>query len=163
VVAPGTIFALFAGIYYWFPKATGRKMNETLGAIHFWLSFICINIVFMPMFIQGLGGMNRRMYDGGMQYAHNKELLKYNVIIGMAAWTLGLAQLPFIYNFFASIKWGKVVDRNPWEATTLEWSAPSPPGHGNFLTEPIVYRGPYEYSVPGHAKDFSPQFEPEKA
>jgi cytochrome c oxidase subunit 1 len=163
VVAPGTIFALFAGVYYWFPKATGRKMNSMLGAVHFWGSFICINIVFMPMFIQGLGGMNRRMYDGGMQYAHNKELLKYNVIIGMAAWTLGLAQLPFIYNFFASIKWGKLVDKNPWEATTLEWSAPSPPGHGNFLTEPIVYRGPYEYSVPGAPKDFTPCFEPEKA
>ena len=68
VVAPGTIFALFAGVYYWFPKATGRMMNETLGKIHFWGSFICINLVFMPMFIQGLGGMNRRMYDGGMQY-----------------------------------------------------------------------------------------------
>jgi cytochrome c oxidase subunit 1 len=163
VVAPGTIFALFAGIYYWFPKATGRMMNETLGKIHFWGSFICINIVFMPMFIQGLGGMNRRMYDGGMQYAHNKELLKYNLIIGFAAWGLGLFQLPFIYNFFSSIKWGALVDRNPWKATTLEWSTPSPPGHGNFLTEPIVYRGPYEYSVPGQAKDFSPQFEPEKA
>ena len=164
VVAPGTIFALFAGIYYWFPKATGRKMNEMLGVIHFWGSFICINIVFMPMFIQGLSGMNRRMYDGGAQYAYNAGLpLKLNVVIGMAAWTLGLFQLPFIYNFFASIFWGKTVDKNPWEATTLEWSAPSPPGHGNFLTEPIVYRAPYEYSVPGAAKDFSPQFEPEKA
>ena len=70
-------------------------------------------------------------------------------MIGFAAWGLGLFQIPFIINFFASIKWGKVVDRNPWEATTLEWSAPSPPGHGNFVTEPIVYRGPYEYSVPG--------------
>src|SRR6188474_940100 len=119
VVAPGTIFALFAGIYYWFPKATGRKMNEMLGKIHFWGSFVCINIVFMPMFIQGLGGMNRRMYDGGMQYAHNQHLLKYNVIIGMAAWTLALFQLPFIFNFFASIKWGALVDKNPWEATTL--------------------------------------------
>jgi cytochrome c oxidase subunit 1 len=164
VVAPGTIFALFAGVYYWFPKATGRKMNETLGAIHFWGSFICINIVFMPMFIQGLSGMNRRMYDGGAQYAYNAGLpLKLNVVIGMAAWTLGLFQLPFIVNFFTSIFWGKTVDKNPWEATTLEWSAPSPPGHGNFLTEPIVYRAPYEYSVPGAAKDFSPQFEPEKA
>ena len=76
VVAPGTIFALFAGIYYWFPKATGRKMNELLGKMHFWGSFICINIVFMPMFIQGLGGMNRRMYDGGAQYAHNAGLLQ---------------------------------------------------------------------------------------
>jgi cytochrome c oxidase subunit I len=163
VVAPGTIFALFAGIYYWYPKATGRKMNDLLGHIHFWGSFICINAVFMPMFIQGLGGMNRRLYDGGMLYQHNAGLLKWNVMIGFAAWGLGLFQIPFIINFFASLKWGKVVDRNPWEATTLEWSAPSPPGHGNFLTEPIVYRGPYEYSVPGAKSDFTPQFEPEKA
>jgi cytochrome c oxidase subunit I len=163
VVAPGTIFALFAGIYYWFPKATGRKMNEMLGAIHFWGSFICINLVFMPMFIQGLGGMNRRMYDGGMQYVHNADLLSWHVVIGHSAWALGLFQLPFIYNFFSSIKWGALVDKNPWDATTLEWSAPSPPGHGNFLVEPIAYRGPYEYSVPGSAKDFTPQFEPERA
>jgi cytochrome c oxidase subunit 1 len=163
VVAPGTIFALFAGIYYWFPKATGRKMNDTLGWIHFWGSFICINLVFMPMFIQGLGGMNRRLYDGGAQYAHNAGLLKWNLVIAFAAWGLGLFQIPFIINFVTSLKWGKVVDRNPWESTTLEWSAPSPPGHGNFLTEPIVYRGPYEYSVPGAVKDFTPQFEPERA
>jgi cytochrome c oxidase subunit 1 len=162
VVAPGTIFALFAGVYYWFPKATGRKMNETLGAIHFWGSFICINFVFMPMFIQGLGGMNRRMYDGGAQYIHNAGLLKWNIVIGFGAWGLGLFQIPFIINFFSSIKGGKRVGDNPWDATTLEWSAPSPPGHGNFLTEPIVYRGPYEYSVPGADKDFTPQFEPDK-
>src|SRR6188474_3188437 len=105
VVAPGTIFALFAGIYYWFPKATGRKMNEMLGHLHFWGSFVCINIVFMPMFIQGLAGMNRRMYDGGAQYAHNAGLpLQLHIWIGMAAWTMGLFQLPFIYNFFSSIK-----------------------------------------------------------
>jgi cytochrome c oxidase subunit 1 len=163
VVAPGTIFALFAGVYYWFPKATGRRMNELLGKIHFWGSFVCINFVFMPMFIQGLGGMNRRMYDGGMQYAHNAGLLKWNLVIGFAAWGLGLFQIPFIINFFSSIKWGALVDRNPWQATTLEWSAPSPPGHGNFVTEPIVYRGPYEYSVPGAKTDFTPQFEPERA
>ncbi len=163
VVAPGTIFGLFAGVYYWFPKATGRKMNDLLGALHFWTSFVCINLVFMPMFIEGLAGMNRRMYDGGMQYKYNASVLHWNVVQGYAAWGLGLAQIFFIVNFFMSIKWGKAVDRNPWEATTLEWSAPSPPGHGNFLTEPIVYRGPYEYSVPGSGKDFSPQFEPEKA
>jgi cytochrome c oxidase subunit 1 len=163
VVAPGTIFALFAGIYYWFPKATGKKMNDLLGQIHFWGSFVCINIVFMPMFIQGLAGMNRRMYDGGTQYMHNAAVLKWNVVIGMAAWTLGLFQIPFIINFFSSIKWGQTVDQNPWEATTLEWAAPSPPGHGNFLTEPVVYRGPYEYSAPGAARDFMPQFEPERA
>jgi cytochrome c oxidase subunit 1 len=164
VVAPGTIFALFAGIYYWFPKATGRRMNDLLGKIHFWGSFVCINIVFMPMFIQGLAGMNRRLYDGGAQYAHNQGLpLELHVWIGMAAWTLGLFQIPFIFNFFWSIWKGQPVAENPWEATTLEWSAPSPPGHGNFLTEPVVYRGPYEYSVPGAAKDFTPQFEPERA
>jgi cytochrome c oxidase subunit I len=172
VVAPGTIFAMFAGVYYWFPKATGRMMNNLLGRIHFWGSFVCINVVFMPMFIQGLAGMNRRMYDGGMQYAHNQVILgsifgipispvKLNVVIGFAAWALGLFQIPFIINFFMSIKGGKAVGINPWDATTLEWSAPSPPGHGNFLTEPIVYRAPYEYSVPGATKDFTPQFEPE--
>ena len=172
VVAPGTIFALFAGIYYWFPKATGRMMNNVLGKIHFWGSFICINIVFMPMFIQGLAGMNRRMYDGGAQDAHNQVILgslfgipispvKLNVLIGFAAWGLGLFQIPFIINFFASIKGGKAVGKNPWDGTTLEWSAPSPPGHGNFLTEPIVYRAPYRYSVPGAPTDFTPQFEPE--
>jgi cytochrome c oxidase subunit 1 len=163
VVAPGTIFALFAGIYYWFPKATGRKMNDTLGMIHFVGSFIAINLVFFPMFIEGLAGMNRRMYDGGLMYTHNAAVLHWNVVQGYASWALGLFQIPFIINFFSSIKWGKAVDRNPWEATTLEWAAPSPPGHGNFLTEPIAYRGPYEYSVPGAARDFSPQFEPEKA
>src|SRR5258708_35732293 len=98
-----------------------------------------------------------------MLSANKQELLKHNVIIGMAAWGLGLAQIPFIINFFGSMKWGKLVDKNPWEATTLEWSAPSPPGHGNSLPEPIVYRGPYEYSVPWAAKDFTPTFEPEKA
>jgi cytochrome c oxidase subunit 1 len=163
VVAPGTIFALFAGIYYWFPKATGRKMNDTLGLIHFVGSFIAINLVFFPMFIEGLAGMNRRMYDGGTMYTHNAAVLHWNVVQGYASWALGLFQIPFIINFFMSIKWGQAVDQNPWHATTLEWAAPSPPGHGNFLSEPVVYRGPYEYSVPGAARDFSPQFEPEKA
>jgi cytochrome c oxidase subunit 1 len=106
---------------------------------------------------------NRRLYDGGSLYLHNANLLKWNLVIGFAAWGLGLCQIPFIINFFSSIWWGKVVDRNPWEATTLEWSAPSPPGHGNFVTEPIVYRGPYEYSVPGAPRDLTPQFEPERA
>jgi cytochrome c oxidase subunit 1 len=163
VVAPGTLFALFAGVYYWFPKATGRKMNDMLGYLHFWTSFITINLVFFPMFIEGLAGMNRRMYDGGAQYAHNATVLHWNVVQGYAAWALGVAQIFFIVNFFMSIKWGAATDNNPWQATTLEWAAPSPPPHGNFLAEPIVYRAPYEYSVPGAAKDFTPQFEPERA
>jgi cytochrome c oxidase subunit 1 len=162
VVAPGTIFALFAGIYYWFPKATGRQMSEFLGKIHFVGSFIFINLVFMPMFIQGLQGVNRRLYDGGMQYASFQPVLKWNLVMSIGAWGLGLFQLPFIYNFFASIWRGKKTDANPWHATTLEWSAaPSPPPHGNFTVPPEVYRGPYEYSVPGKEKDYTPQNEPD--
>jgi cytochrome c oxidase subunit 1 len=160
IVAPGTVFALFAGIYHWFPKATGRQMHRGLGLIHFWGSFVCMNLIFMPMFIQGLGGMNRRLYDGGAQYLHNADLLKWNIVIGMAAWTLGLFQLPFLVNFCWSMKGGARVDENPWQATTLEWTAPSPPPHGNFAALPVVRRGPYEYSVPGAAADFTPQDAP---
>ena len=162
VVAPGTIFALFAGIYYWFPKATGRRMNDLLGRIHFWGSLVCMNVIFMPMFIQGLGGMNRRLYDGGLQFQHNADLLKWNVVIGIAAWTMGLFQVPFIINFFTSIRWGAPASANPWDATTLEWATTSPPPHHNFDTPPSVYRAAYEYSVPGAERDFSPQFEPER-
>ena len=154
--------ALFGGIYYWFPKATGRKMNDMLGKIHFWGSFIAINVVFMPMFIQGLSGMNRRMYDGGAQYVMNQDVLYLNEVIGIGVWTLGFFQLFFIYNFFNSIKNGEKVGANPWNATTLEWEAPSPPPHGNFATPPVAHRGPYEYSVPGAEKDFLMQGEPDQ-
>ncbi len=156
VVAPGTIFALFAGVYHWFPKATGRKMSEALGKIHFWLSFIFMNGVFMPMFIMGLAGVSRRLYDP-MQYAHAQPTQPLNVVISISAWLLGLSQIPFILNFFGSLFFGKKVNENPWAATTLEWTAPSPPPHGNFATAPRVYRGPYEYSVPGQKNDFLPQ------
>jgi len=166
VVAPGTIFAMFAGIYYWFPKITGRQMNEKLGKIHFWGSFVAINCIFFPMFAQGLAGVSRRLYDGGEQYAHAKHMaLATNPFMSVAAFTLLVFQLPFIFNFFKSMKWGERVDSNPWGATTLEWAAASSPplGHGNFEVVPTVYRGPYEYSVPGHATDFSPQNEPDVA
>jgi cytochrome c oxidase subunit 1 len=158
VVAPGTIFGLFAGIYYWFPKATGRFMNETLGKIHFWGSLLFMNLIFAPMFIQGMKGMSRRMYDGGATYAGNASVLSLNTFISHAAIGLAVFQIPFIINFFMSIRSGKKISSdNPWEATTLEWATPTPPPHGNFIKEPVVYRGPYEYSVPGAAKDFSPQ------
>lgn len=156
VVAPGTIFALFAGVYYWFPKATGRKMNEFLGKLHFWPSFILMNGVFMPMFIMGLAGVQRRLYDP-MQYAHAVPTQPLNVVISWSAWLMALAQIPFIINFFWSIFAGKKTDANPWQATTLEWQAPSPPPHGNFDREPTVYRGAYEYSHPGNKQDFWPQ------
>ena len=160
VVAPGTIFALFAGIYYWFPKVTGRKMNEVLGHIHFWPSLFLMNCIFMPMFVQGLAGVSRRLYDGGQQYAHAQATLPLNEMSSICAWLLGLFQLPFIFNLICSmLKGKKVASDNPWEATTLEWATPTPPGHGNFVKVPKVYRGPYECSVPGAAKDFTPQDE----
>ncbi len=156
VVAPGTIMALFAGIYYWYPKATGRFMNKLLGHMHFWGTFIFMNGVFMPMFLQGMAGVSRRLYDQ-TGYLHGEAVQDLTIASSWSAWLLGVAQIPFIINFFLSIKAGKKTDNNPWQATTLEWSAPSPPPHGNFLTEPVVYRGPYEYSVPGASEDFSPQ------
>ncbi|MCH7528142.1 MAG: cbb3-type cytochrome c oxidase subunit I [Candidatus Marinimicrobia bacterium] len=164
MVAPGTIFALFAGVYHWFPKITGRRMNETLGKIHFWGSFVCMNGIFMPMFAQGMAGVSRRLWDGGIsyQFAQDAGVLWSNEFISIAAWVLFLFQIPFVYNLIRSIKWGEVVDDNPWEATTLEWAAPSPPPHGNFTQVLTVYRPAYEYSVPGAVKDFLPQHQPEE-
>jgi cytochrome c oxidase subunit I len=175
VVAPGTIFALFAGIYYWFPKMTGRFMNEFWGRVHFWGSLIFMNVVFMPMFAQGMAGMLRRMSDGGANYsaAVNSRAGADVIgglspfIMGLHTWILwgvmclGIVQIPFIINLFWSIKHGeKIKSDNPWNSTTLEWQTPTPPPHGNFIHTPTVYRGPYEYSVPGHATDFTPQNEP---
>jgi cytochrome c oxidase subunit 1 len=164
VVAPGTIFAMFAGIYYWFPKVTGRKLNDTLGRIHFWGSFVCINGIFMPMFYQGLAGVSRRLFDGGIQYAHAKAAAQAtNPFMSASAIGLFIFQLPFIYNFFANVyqAWrGRYnVGANPWQATTLEWAAAtSPPlGHGNFAVPPVVHRGPYEYSLPAMSDDYLPQ------
>lgn len=164
VVAPGTIFGLFAGVYFWYPKATGRYMSEILGKIHFAGSFLCMNLIFAPMFVQGLKGMSRRMYDGGSTYFGNgvdPAILDLNKTITHSAILLGLFQIPFIVNFFLSLWNGKKVESdNPWQATTLDWQTPTPPPHGNFATEPVVYRGPYEYSVPGASKDFIQQGQP---
>jgi len=159
VVAPGTIFALFAGIYYWYPKATGRHMSSFLGKLHFWPSLIFMNGVFFPMLLQGMAGLSRRLYDQTI-YEHGKAVQPLSVYISISAWLLAIAQIPFIINFFWSMKKGKKVDsNNPWQATTLEWATPTPPPHGNFLEPPEVFRGPYEYSVPGADKDYTPQNE----
>lgn len=163
VVAPGTIFALFAGVYYWYPKATGRKMSEFLGKLHFWPSLIFMNGIFFPMLIQGMAGMQRRLYDGGLEYGYAQGVLHWHKVISMSAWGLALAQIPFILNFFLSLRKPREAGENPWHATTLEWAAPSPPPHGNFATEPVVFRDPYEYSVPGHEEDYLPQFQPTAA
>lgn len=173
VVAPGTIFALFAGIYYWYPKLTGRRMNEFWGRVHFGGSFLFMNVVFMPMFVQGMAGMLRRMADGGINYstlrmpdvdgALSPTIIGLNNYILWGAVGLALVQVPFIINLFWSIWRGeKVTSDNPWDATTLEWQTPTPPGHGNFVQPPKVFRGPYEYSVPGKTPDFVPQNEPDK-
>ena len=164
VVAPGTIFALFAGIYYWFPKVTGKKMNEGLGKIHFIGSFICMNGVFSPMFIQGLAGVSRRLYDGGTTYLHAQPVLQWNEFMTISAIGLGLFQFFFIVNLFISLAKGEKASSNPWDATTLEWAAaPSPPlPHVNFEKVPNVYHGPYEYSTNGDNgdnRDFTPQHE----
>ena len=176
VVAPGTIFAIFAGVYYWFPKMTGRRMNEFWGRVHFWGSLIFMNLIFMPMFAQGMAGMSRRMSDGGATYslanpdnaditvgALGDTIMGLNVSISAAAWAMLVAQLPFIVNLFWSVKHGeKVKSDNPWQATTLEWETPTPPPHGNFIKEVKAYRDPYEYSVPGAKEDFTPQAQPAK-
>ena len=174
VVAPGTVFALFAGVYYWFPKMTGRKMDEYWGRVHFWGSIIFMNIIFMPMFIQGFAGLGRRMSDGGATYSLVQQpdltsgglpesIMGMNTMISLGAFGMFLIQIVFIVNFFHSIRHGKKVNSdNPWGSTTLEWQTPTPPPHGNF-PEPIeVHRGPYEYSTPDADKDFTPQTEPDK-
>jgi cytochrome c oxidase subunit 1 len=157
IVAPGTIFALFAGVYHWFPKVTGRLMNERLGKLHFWPSLLFMNLIFFPMFIQGLGGLNRRLADGGITYTHGQAMQGWNVLQGWAAWGLGVVQLLFIANLVCSWRRGPRTGDNPWEATTLEWSTTSPPPEHNFTAPPRVVRGAYEYSVPGEPRDFSPQ------
>jgi len=158
VVAPGTIFALFAGIYFWYPKVTGRRMNELLGRLHFWPTLLFMNLIFFPMLIQGLAGVNRRLYDGGATYAHAQDVLILNKVMSHSAFGLAIVQIPFVVNFFLSLRLGQKVGRNPWDATTIEWAAPSPPvSHGNFETAPIAYREPYEYSPPEGPEDYSPQ------
>ena len=161
VVAPGTIFAIFAGIYYWFPKMTGKMLDETLGKIHFFFSFIFMNGIFWPMLIQGMAGVSRRLADGGESYAHAQGTLHLNEFMSYSAWLLAIAQIPFIINLIRTLLRKKAAepDPNPWRATTIEWTdTTSPPmGHGNFEKVPTVYRGPYEYSVPGDSSDFTPQ------
>ena len=160
VLFGGSLFGAFAGIYYWFPKITGRQMSELLGKLHFWPSLVFMNGIFFPMFIQGLAGMSRRMYDGGLTYAHNEPVLILNKVMSHSAFALGAVQVFFIINLLWSLARGPRVESNPWQATTLEWTAPSPPlARGNFAAPPTVYRAPYEYNVPGDEADFTPQSE----
>jgi cytochrome c oxidase subunit 1 len=159
VVFGGSVFGIFAGIYYWFPKMFGRMMNDSLGKIHFWATFIFFNCTFFPMHILGVGGHMRRIYNP-TQYEFLLPLQPINVFITVSAILLGLSQIPFVINFFWSLFAGRRAERNPWQANTLEWVAPTPTPHGNFEAIPTVYRGPYEYSSPEVREDYLPQDRP---
>ena len=155
-VVAGIIFGMFAAIYYWFPKLFGRMMNETMGKVHFGLTYLFFNGAFFPMHFLGVAGHMRRIYNP-LQYEFLADMQWWNVFITMSAFCLGVSQIVFLGNFVVSLFAGKKAERNPWQANTLEWSAPSPPPHGNFETLPTVYRGPYEYSSPLVKEDWLPQ------
>ena len=155
-VVAGIIFGMFAAIYYWFPKLFGRMMNETMGKIHFGLTYLFFNGAFFPMHFLGVAGHMRRIYNP-LQYEFLADMQWWNVFITMSAFCLGVSQLVFLGNFVLSLFIGKKAERNPWQANTLEWTAPSPPPHGNFETPPTVHRGPYEYSSPLVKEDWLPQ------
>ncbi len=155
---PATFLAAFAGIYFWYPKFFGRFMNEFWGKVHFWVTIISFNVIFLPMFALGLAGHQRRIFDPTL-FDHIKENQELHVWATYGLMVMLAAQVPFVLNFFISMVRGRVADRNPWKAATLEWEAPSPPGHGNFDKELTVQRGAYEYSVPGAAKDWLGQAE----
>jgi cytochrome c oxidase subunit 1 len=160
VLFGGSIFGIFAAIYFWFPKMFGRMMNEPWSVIHFALTFLFFNFTFFPMHNLGLGGMMRRISDPTL-YEHLRSLQPINQFVTLSAIGLGLVQLIFFINFFYSMFKGAKAPANPWRATTLEWTLPSPvTQHGNFDKIPTVYHGPYEYSVPGLKEDYLMQNQP---
>jgi cytochrome c oxidase subunit 1 len=158
---PIAILAVFAGITFWFPKMFGRMMNETLGKIHFWGTVIPFNLIFIPLFILGAAGDHRRIFDySNFPDLARPELQAMRILATVSLVVMLLFQFVFLYNFIVSLFRGPKAGKNPWNSNTLEWTADSPPPHGNWPEMPTVYRGPYEYSVPGRAKDYWPQDEP---
>jgi cytochrome c oxidase subunit 1 len=158
---PIAIIGTYAGLTYWFPKMFGKMMNDTLGKIHFWGTFVSFNCIFIPLFVTGMLGDHRRIFD----YTNFPELSTPMLENLRAFATISLLvmlafQLVFIYNFVTSLLWGPKAEQNPWRANTLEWTAASPPPHGNWAVLPTVHRGPYEYSVPDRKEDFWPQNAP---
>jgi cytochrome c oxidase subunit 1 len=157
VMGSAAIFGMMSGIYHWYPKMFRRKMNETLGQIHFWLTLIAAYCVFFPMHFMGLAGVPRRYYANSA-YDQFNVFVDMNQFITIAALVGGAAQLIFLWNFFTSIRFGKRTEQNPWESNTLEWTAPIEHIHGNWPGEiPTVYRWAYDYSKPGADQDFIPQ------
>lgn len=163
IMGVAAIFGIFAGTYYWFPKMFGRMMNDTLGKIHFLLTFIGVNAIFIPFHIMGIAGAPRR-YSSYAEYDFLGSLDPLTQFITYAAFVTAGAQLIFLFNLVWSLVKGPKAEVNPWESTSLEWTVPSPPPHDNFGGHyPVVHRGPYEYSVPGAAKDYTMQTEEEPA
>jgi cytochrome c oxidase subunit 1 len=158
VLFASSLMGIFGAIYYWFPKMFGRMMNEPLGKAHFFLTFIFLNCTFFPMHLVGVMGLRRRIADitAGML---ERQTLPLNQFMSVSALLLGATQLIFVANFFWSLFFGPRASRNPWQSNTLEWTASSPPPHGNWGdAEPAVYRGPYEYGdYAGVAEDHLPQ------
>jgi cytochrome c oxidase subunit 1 len=159
VMGVASFFGMFAGIYHWFPKMYGRYMNNTMAYIHFWVTLVGAYLIFWPMHYQGLAGMPRRYLDYSNWSSFN-QFSDLNKFISTVAMVVFAVQLLFVFNFFYSIwKGRKVKDQNPWGSTTLEWTAPIKPGHGNWPGEiPEVHRWAYDYSKDG--RDFIPQTEP---
>jgi len=163
VIGGVTLFGLFAGVYYWYPKMFGRMMSQRLGKIHFWLTLIPFYLVFLGMHFIGLGGTPRH-YFSFMSYDFTRRFQGLQVEVTYLAFVLGAAQLIFLFNFFWSLCAGKKAGMNPWNAASLEWTAPSPPPHGNWgAVQPVVHRWPYEYSAPDALEDFTPQTVPASA
>lgn len=159
IMGMSAVFGIFAATYYWFPKMFGRKMNETMGKLHFWLTFIGAYVIFVPFHLLGLAGHPRR-YADTLWFDFLRPLQPLHVFITYAACVTAAAQLIFVINLFLSLRRGARVGDNPWEATTLEWTVATPPPAENFAGHlPVVHRGPYEYSTPGAAKDYSMQSE----
>ncbi|MGL4630176.1 MAG: cytochrome c oxidase subunit I [Leadbetterella sp.] len=157
VMGSAAFFGMIAGVYHWFPKMFGKMMNNTLGYIHFWVTFAGVYVVFLPMHYIGIAGFPRRYYQW-TGFEAFKSYGDINSVISIAAIVTFAAQLVFIWNFVYSIFKGKKASLNPWRSTTLEWTTPLHPGHGNWPGEiPTVYRWPYDYSKPGAAMDFIPQ------
>src|SRR4051812_42086114 len=155
VLFGGSLMTIFAGVYYWFPKMTGRMFDETLGRIHFWLTFVFFNLTFAPMHLIGVQGMPRRVADYSAQFAG------WNLFISLASFGLGLSTLVFLYNIVSSWRGGARAEANPWRALTLEWQVSSPPPIFNFDAVPTVVGGPYEYGVPGAVHGIFPPAEEE--
>lgn len=155
---PIAVIATFAAFTYWFPKMFGKMMNETLGKIHFWGTIISFNFVFIPLFVLGMGGQHRRIYNF-QNFPELAAMQPFRVLATVATVVMLLFQAVFFWNLIQSLRKGKEAGKNPWKANTLEWTTPSPPPHGNWPPDdmPKVYRGPYEYGVEGREEDYWPQ------